>query len=572
MKITLTLACVLVLAALLVGCSSDEAGESPVVARVVVPTLAPVPTATETPRPTQTPTSTPTSTPEPTATRTPRPTSTATPTRTPTATATQTPTPTETPTFTPTPTQTPSPTPTATFTPTRTATATQTPTPVPTATATFTPTPTNTPTQTPTPTATATATPVPVASSAPPTWVFAGDIPDEHKVLLQKDLEGVRGFYDSLYGVEATGFTVLVGDGPEAVANTYMSLTGREVTRNYLVKWGFSGWTTTTERGGALIVLMYRPDEDNLPYYAIAHEYFHVLQGQQFRGFATLPSGEKDFRGGAANGAYWLVEGLAGYADDAYSEVANRPVPYFGTDWLTEYLEEQRVREPESIRDVAAELERMEDYDTFHDTSLLSFALSFYASVFLVEEVAAEREGSHIHYWRLLHDRGDWKRAFKDAFGMPVEEFYPAFREWFDANIVGEPTTRVRLKIQFRWPTAPIDSRDWGRPIFRVLDLNWNGSSGPATMVSPGWKRNVAYFIYNRGVTGDGILTLMWTHDGCTYWPLGYYQNGKLVTSIEQATRVEFTGVSKDIEWVLPVHPAALPRAGQEENLCSQSN
>ena len=60
MKITLTLACVLVLAALLVGCSSDEAGESPVVARVVVPTLVPVPTATETPRPTQTPTSTPT--------------------------------------------------------------------------------------------------------------------------------------------------------------------------------------------------------------------------------------------------------------------------------------------------------------------------------------------------------------------------------------------------------------------------------------------------------------------------------------------------------------------------------
>ena len=572
MRTALTLACLLLLAALLVGCSGDRRSEAPVVAQVA-PTLPPVlvPTAPATPEPTPTQTLTPT--PEPTATRTPRPTSTATPTRTPTATATQTPTPTptETPTFTPTPTQTPSPTPTATLTPTPTATATFTPTPTPTPTQT--PTPTSTPTQTPTPTATATATPVPVASSAPPTWVFAGDIPEEHRALLQKDLEGVRGFFADRYGVEATGFTVLVGDSPEAVANTYRRVAGREVTRNYLVKWGFSGWVTATERGGALIVLMYRPGEDNLPYYYIAHEYFHVLQGQQVQGFATLPSGEKDFRGGVGNGAYWLVEGLAEYADDAYSAVADRPEPYYGTEGLREYLEEQRVLEPESILDVAAELERMEDSRVFHDDTVrLSYALSFYASVFLVEEVAAERDGSYIHYWRLLHDRRDWKRAFEGAFGMPVEEFYPAFREWFDANIVGEPTTRVRLKIQFRWPTAPIDSREWGRPIFRVMDRNWNGSPGPATMVSPGWKRNVAYFIYNRGVTGDGILTLMWTRDGCTHWPLGYYQNGKLVTSIEEATRVEFTGGSKDIEWVLPVHPAALPRAGQEENLCSQSN
>lgn len=400
--------------------------------------------------------------------------------------------------------------------------------------------------------------------------MFAGDIPDEHRALLQKDLEGVRGFFGGLYGVEATGFTVLVGDGPDSVANAYSGLTGREITRNYIVKWGFSGWATTTKRGGALIVLMYRPGEDDLPYYAIAHEYFHVLQGQQAQGFVTLPNGEKDYsyRIWTSKSAYWLVEGTAEYADDAYSSVADRPVPYRGADWRREYLEKQRVREPESIRDVAAELERMEDWSGFHDDTVsLSYSLSFYASVFLIDEVAKERDGSYVRYWRLLHDRGDWKRAFEDAFGLPVEEFYPAFREWFDANIVGEAATRVRLRVQFRWPQAPIDASDWGKPIFRVVDRDWRGSPGRITTASPGWKLNVAYFVYNRGVTGDAVLALMWTRDGCTLWPLGYYQNGKLVTSVEAATRFEFTGESQDIEWVLSVHPAALPRAGSGQRL-----
>ena len=68
-----------------------------------------------------------------------------------------------------------------------------------------------------------------MASSAPPTWVFAGDIPDEHKAALREEMERARGFFADTLGVEATGFTVLVGMNHEVhAASAYMGLTGQD--------------------------------------------------------------------------------------------------------------------------------------------------------------------------------------------------------------------------------------------------------------------------------------------------------------------------------------------------------
>ena len=45
----------------------------------------------------------------------------------------------------------------------------------------------------------------------PPTWVFAGDVPEAHRTALREEMEYVRTWFADQYGVEATGFTVLVG-------------------------------------------------------------------------------------------------------------------------------------------------------------------------------------------------------------------------------------------------------------------------------------------------------------------------------------------------------------------------
>lgn len=155
------------LALFTIGCSDD-------------PTSVPVPANTPTPSPTATPTSEALASPEPTNTSTPVP-------------------------IVPTPAQ--------------TTASTAVPSPIPTAT----PTPTLKPAPTATPTQTATPAPVPapVLESAPPTWIFAGDIPEEDQAVLRDEMEFSRSYFSDRFDIEATGFTVLVGAGYEALSPLY---------------------------------------------------------------------------------------------------------------------------------------------------------------------------------------------------------------------------------------------------------------------------------------------------------------------------------------------------------------
>ncbi len=576
MRTTLASVCLFVLAAaLLAACSGDQADEPPVVAQVV-PTLspAPVPTATGTPRPTPTLTPTPTNTPEPTATRTPMPVATAAPTRTPTATAILTPTttPAETPTPSPTPTFTPTAiatfAPTPTFTPTPAATATFTPTPVPTQVPTPTPvptqapTPTNTPIPTATPTNTPTPTPIPVASSPPPRWVFAGDIPDEHRVVLQEEMERVRGYFSAGYGAEATGFTAMVGTF-EAMAPAYQDLTGEDLLARQASRGWVRGWIATSKAGGAVLVLVYNPYEANpvtIPETTIIHEYFHILQGQHASGIAELPSGEMAY-GGIDKGPEWMVEGLASYADYAYSQT--RPGRRaFLEDRYTPYwdLAQQRLTEPDSLGDLAEELRAIEDDSVFRGVEH-SYPLSFLGALFLVEE-ASKNEGGYVDFWRFLHDRPDWRHAFEDAFGLTTEEFYAAFGEWIDTRI--PDLASVRYKLQLRWDGPTITGQ--GVPLVKLENSAWVTTSLTTSSDPDG----VFYVIYSRGDTGASVLSLWWQEtDWCTEHLLGYFKDGGLTTDRNEATRVKFTGESEDAEWRLPTHPGALPRVDGQCRGCN---
>ncbi len=588
MRTTLASVCLFVLAAaLLAACSGDRADEPPVVAQVV-PTLTPVPvpTATETPMPTPTPktvpTPVPTETPEPTATWTPMPAATAAPTRTPTATAILTPTPTSTPTETPTPSPTPTFTPTATatfaptptFTPTPAATATFTPTPVPTQAPTPTPVPTQapTPTNTPIPTATPTntPTPTPVVSSPPPTWVFAGDIPDEHKAALRDEMEQVRTFFAAQYGSEATGFTVFVGTDYGSSRAAYYDLTGHSISAAYSPNnfWDH-GWVTSTGTGGAVVGLMYGGSVSDRRLDSlvsiVAHEYFHVLQGQYVAGFETLGDDDGEVAWSLSSSAFpaWLVEGAASYADFRYSTptrpgrrafLGQRYTPYEDLAW-------SRTTNP-ILDDPAAALELVEDRDACEEWSF-GYPLGFLATRYAVEEVAKE-DGSYADFWRLARERRNWRHAFHAAFGVSVEDFYEDFGEWFNSQDSPVPIM-TKFEVRVRWPKQPParkgvvglgleeDNGTWtGTPINLVLRTSSVSADGGTLRVD-----------YPEGATGRGVLALWWQEDdGCTNHLLGYYKDGGFTSNRDEATWVELTGEQGGTDWTIPVNPSVLPYTG----------
>ena len=57
----------------------------------------------------------------------------------------------------------------------------------------------------------------------------------------------------------------------------------------------------------------------------------------------------------------------------------------------------------------------------------------------------------------------------------------------------------------------------------------------------------------------QGILALWWI-DGCNQYRLGWYKDGELTSVREEATVVEFAGISADLAWRLSGHPSTLPR------------
>ena len=467
------------------------------------------------------------------------PSTTATTTSVPTATATATLTPTPTQTAMPTATPTPVPTATPTATPTQTAMPTATPTPVPTA----------TPTATPTQTAMPTATPTPVAASPPPTWVFAGDTPEEHQTILREEMEYSRSYFSDRFGIEATGFTVLVGDH-EWMSLMYRDMTGGGDFSLVVSPHLSSGHALVfgSATGGAVLALVYGylPDESLISLkHDIIHEYFHVLQRQLAA--SGVPS------------AYWLVEGSAVYADYVYSP--SRPGRRdFLNDRYTPYrdLAVRGARDSEFLDNLSAELARFEDPSAFHD-SHESYPLSFISVAFLVEEHAKE-EDLFVNYWKLLGKRSTWQQAFEEAFGIPVDDFYEALDEWTF------PITRlVQLEIQLRLSEGQLSDIP-GRPSVILENWGtWEGGSPGGLGLSWSHDGTEFYVTYPEGAVGTGYLSLWWSDDHRTYCLRGWYKDGDLTSSREDATAVEFTGRSAYIDWNIPAHPSTLPSLGSRE-------
>ena len=551
-----------VVATLLIAAALAACSDSPTPEPTHTPTSSPVPTATHSP--THTPTSSPVPTATPSPTHTPTPTATPSPTHTPTPTAT--PSPTHTPTSSPVPTATPSPTHTPTSSPVPTATLSPTHTPTPTAA----PSPTHTPTLTPEPTATPTPTPEPTVKSPPPMWIFVGDIPEEHQTILREEMEASRAYFSDRFGVEATGFTVLVAADHEEFPDVYRDVTGYDI---HYSPHGIQaiGWVTNSLSGGAVITLHYMvPSAQNLSRleHSIVHEYFHVLQGQLITGFARLQSGEIAWDVEILKmSPRWLEEGHAVYADYAYTPTRTGRRPFHDDGYNGRYPVYEDIEYAQNRGDsislatygVAESAEVIPSY--------LMYPLGFLGTSFLVQLAG---EDSYMNYWKIAGERPTWQRTFEEAFGIDPNDFYRAFDEW----LLPQLPSLVRLTLHVRWPDKA-SGLEAGEILMEIrgqdgaLWGDWETQSLPDSIghvsgyVHPDDLENAAAIAtYTEGAVGVGNISLWWVdaNDQCTRHLLGWYKDGELTDRRENATLVEFTGADDRIGWDLPKHPAALPR------------
>ena len=388
-------------------------------------------------------------------------------------------------------------------------------------------------------------------SSPPPTWVFAGDVPDADRAALREEMEAVRSWSADQYGVAATGFTVLVGADSEALAPVF-----QDVVFPGPVPYSPIGIQVLPADNGSAVLLINLEVEGltgreafSQAKSSILHEYFHVLQGQLASGFAQLLDGKIAYK--ANMGPFWLVEGLAQYADYAYSQLRLDRRPFLDRKTPYEDIASFLLRQDESLNP-GDELMKLEDMGTFQDFGsgglYYNYGMAFAASYLLVEQ--AEQD-SYVQYWKLLHDRPTWQQAFEESFGIGIEDFYEVFEEWLPSQV----PSYVEFFAYLDWPGKEALSRD---ALNRLL---WNLSVNPErTGPSPGDIRwGGERIVYTAGASWTGYLSLSWYSDSCTHL-LGWYKDGELTDQRAEATLVEFTGISSSLEWTLPARPDMLPR------------
>ena len=392
-------------------------------------------------------------------------------------------------------------------------------------------------------------------------WVFAGDVPEAHQTALREEMAAVRTWFAERYGVEATGFTVLVGADSEALTQVYKEIVGpRPLPYSPL---GIS--VETAENGSAVILVdfsggvsFYGEEALSIVRNSIIHEYFHVLQGQLASGFRQVSASKLAFNLG--QGPFWLVEGLAQYADYLYTQ--SRPGRPSFLDHNTPY-----ERMADAIGQGAltfGDLVNLEDQGNLQGGlahPLFTYPMAFLASTLLVDQ--ADEGGSIVNYWQLLHDRPTWQQAFVEAFGIGIEDFYETFEEWLPSQL----PLRAYLSVWLRWPGRDTQASDTLNPLLWkttvVPEFTTDSPSGIAS--SGGTSADGANIIsYPSETTIRAYLSLRWESDSCTENILGWYKDGELTDQKGEATVVEFPDISSSLEWELPAQPDNLPRLSQQ--------
>ena len=399
----------------------------------------------------------------------------------------------------------------------------------------------------------------------PPTWVFAGDVPAAYQTALREEMEQSRAYFANKFGVEATDFTVLVGANFESLGPVYRDALGHPIpfienpwdTHAH----GFVNQHPVT--GDTFLTLVYRGDFPSLKHYVV-HEYFHVLQIQLASGLSSTRAPR------------WLIEGLASYADYAYTLATPADRSRFLGDRYTPYADiaDSQLRGAFGQMGNLVGLEDMQtfrcDFDEFY-----AYAMSFAASVFLLEQA---EEDSYVTFWQLLGDR-PWEQAFEETFGMSAEGFYNAFDEWLPTQLPSVHLIQNQMRYMEDQSLIALDQSEWKEPSSSHLSrLSMSILLSPHDLTSHTIRAQDNFTDFILKFHGDpfktakiGLMLTAWgasPSDQCAYL-LGWYKDGELTDSLEEATLVEFTGTSTSLEWTLPAHPSKLPRKKLEGWACN---
>ena len=272
-------------------------------------------------------------------------------------------------------------------------------------------------------------------------FVFQGKVTPAHESELREEMEPVVAFFAERYGIEPPPFSVRVA--PQ---------------------------TSATSASRDEILLGRGSVDDRSSSFWLAHEYFHVLQFDLAR---QHPSGD-----GAPT---WMTEGSAQYATSLYhrerrGETGDRA----RVTWWRESL---RVDGP---------LQFLEDWQLFYTVGSAAYDLGALATDWLVRRAAAlsgnvpfaplepggldARLGydAHVEYYRLLRSSVSWQAAFKEAFAISVNDFYPAFEEYrtaFTADRLPHLADEVDEPILVLAGDIPADTAARIRAEFEIVQV-----------------------------------------------------------------------------------------------------
>ena len=223
-----------------------------------------------------------------------------------------------------------------------------------------------------------------------PDVVLLGDYPTGTEQRYRRSIEGAQAFYAERYGAITSDVTFYFVADRESLEGAYPWVVGRNPSSNHCADSG----------NHVIFIATYRC----LP---IAHEYFHSIQ-QDLSGNTYLGS------------PIWIVEGSAVYTDfqKRYSEgtPSYEEAYYFVWSSLGVALGNDTAS---GVRGSTAN------------------SIGYLAMEWLADEAG---EDAILDYFSNLKPAADWREAFSESFGLPVDDFYSRFEEY-----------RLEVAPSFRW-------------------------------------------------------------------------------------------------------------------------
>ena len=230
--------------------------------------------------------------------------------------------------------------------------------------------------------------------------VFLGDIPPARQLQVRARIADVKAFFESEYGLSAPHFT------------TYISATNEDMAPAFLTAIGEPIFDEFCGVGGTNTVLISLSCGQEMSY-IFTHEYFHVLQKALMASYESVD----------IIGTRWLLEGTAEHAQALY-------------------LEARGIATYDSRLAAAIEAARKQDV-----------ALTDYAATYTLGPIAVDwlvqRAGatSFIELWRHIPKAPTWQDAFRDVFGLSLDEFYELF-EAYRAEVAPLPAAPAEAVSQ----------------------------------------------------------------------------------------------------------------------------